>query len=256
MKDDVRPVPDWLLERLVRGDLPAAEAAQVRGRLEVEGEAGRARLAALEQSDREILAALPSAQVAAEVERRAKVRLPRKAASPWRLAIPTLTLGLAAAGALILVRPAPLATDGASEAEHTTSKGLPPSIAVFRKRDGSGTPPERLNRGSAVRAGDTLQLAYVSAGRRYGVIASVDAQGTVTLHLPEAPGEAPALVAHGETALPHAYQLDETPGFERFVFFTSDSPFATEPVVEALRKGSALPAGLVSVDLTLHKESP
>ena len=39
-----------------------------------------------------------------------------------------------------------------------------------------------------VRKGDTLQLGYVAAGKRFGVIASIDARGTVTLHLPETPG--------------------------------------------------------------------
>src|SRR5688572_31137829 len=36
-----RPVPDWLLERLARGELPAAEEARVRARLETRGEASR-----------------------------------------------------------------------------------------------------------------------------------------------------------------------------------------------------------------------
>ena len=85
-----RPVPDWLLERLARGELSPERAAEVRRRLEAEGEAGVERLAALERSDQEILAAHPPAVVAVEIRRRAAVAdaaAAQRAPRPARLAL-------------------------------------------------------------------------------------------------------------------------------------------------------------------------
>ena len=104
--------------------------------------------------------------------------------------------------------------------------------------------------------GDTLQIRYVAAGKRFGVIASIDARGTVTLHLPETPGPAAALQRDGERTLPHAFELDDSPGFERFIFVTSDAPFATAEVASRLKSGHALPAALTAFELTLNKETP
>jgi hypothetical protein len=136
----------------------------------------------------------------------------------------------------------------------TREKGLRPQLVVYRKHGGDA---ERLGAGAGVKAGDLLQLAYVSAGRRFGVIASVDARGTVTPHLPALPGAATALAAHGETRLAHSYELDASPGFERFVFVTADEPFATEVVTRALQSGAApLPPAFAIVEITLRKETP
>jgi hypothetical protein len=100
---------------------------------------------------------------------------------------------------------------------------------------------ERLGAAARVRPGDIVQVRYIAAGRSYGVVASCDADGAVTLHLPEAPGQAVALVKDGERALAHAYEFDNSPGFERFVFVTAEVPFATDLVVRILKQGAALP---------------
>jgi hypothetical protein len=115
---------------------------------------------------------------------------------------------------------------------------------------------ELLAAGARVRKGDTLQLGYVAAGRRFGVIASIDARGTVTLHLPETPGPAAALERDGERALAHAFELDDSPGFERFVFVAADSLFTTADVTSALAAGHAFPTSLSTVEITLKKETP
>jgi len=129
---------------------------------------------------------------------------------------------------------------------------------VYRKASPN---PELLGKDVVVHPGDTLQAGYAGAGRRgndkplFGVIASVDARGSVTLHLPEAPGAAVRL-EKGKTVLPAAYELDDSPGFERFVLVTSEQPFPTDHVTSMLAAaGSSLPAGLAMVDLTLRKES-
>ena len=96
MGDD-RPVPEWLLERLARNELPAAEASRLRARLEARGEGGR--LQAIERSDREILDAHPPAVVAAEVRRRAGMH--RRGGSTWRSTVFS-GLALGAAGLAVV----------------------------------------------------------------------------------------------------------------------------------------------------------
>jgi hypothetical protein len=244
-----RAVPDWLLERLARGELSPERAAEVRRRLGAEGDAGAQRLAALEQSNQDILAEHPPAVVAAEIRRRVAVadasaaqRTSRPAAR-WRFALPTLAVGAMAALLLVVNRPLPY--DGI--------KGGPkPTLAVHLKK---GNRPQRLPAGAWVKPGELLQLSYVAGGRRYGVVASVDERGSVTLHLPEVAGQASVLSAR-ETVLPHAFELDNSPGAERFVFVAGDRPFSTDVVADALRPGGTpLPGELTLVDLTLQRKS-
>ncbi len=252
-----RPVPEWLLERLLRGELPSVEAARLRARLEAQGEGGR--LQALERSDREILEAHPPAEVAAEVHRRARREQPR--AAPWRSTIFS-GLALGAAGLAVVFAMGRTSGTGVTDPtapadvarETTTAKGLEPRLALYRKQDRRAA---RLSDGARARPGDLLQVTYVAAGKPYGVIVSIDAKDAVTLHLPGEAGPAPRLQTGKEIPLSRSFELDATPGFERFVFVTSDAPFDTDQVVSALRrKGPPLPPGLSLSALTVHKDPP
>ncbi|MBN2577080.1 MAG: hypothetical protein JXP73_21135 [Deltaproteobacteria bacterium] len=251
-----RKAPDWLLERLAAGEMSEGQARELRASLETQGES--ARLAALAASNAEILAALPPGRVVPEIERRAKLAPSRAAARRMR---PLLAFSLAAtcaAGvAVFLANRGPDCPGGLTMGPHGPEcigiKGTKPWLRVHRK---TKTGSEALSSSAPVRKGDTLQLGYLAAGKRFGVIASIDARGTVTLHLPESPGPAAPLQRGGEHALAHAYELDDSPGFERFVFVASDTPFATADVVRTLRKERALPAALTMFELTLRKETP
>jgi hypothetical protein len=141
-------------------------------------------------------------------------------------------------------------------------------LVVFRQ---VGKQAERLEQDAVARAGDLLQLRYDSGRHSYGVIASVDGAGVVTLHFPsseDAPPEATAM-AKRSTVLPHAYALDDAPKFERFFFITANEPIDVQQSLAALRalarrSDSAdaaleLPAGLDQWSLRLNKpthESP
>lgn len=252
-----REVPEWLVERLAKGDLPPEAAADVRSRLEAAGELDR--LSDLEASDRALLAAHPPAAVAAEVERRVRQeeahRARERRARRPSFALPAAAVALAASLLVFVavMRPDPRPGGERSPAGETvTARGLRPRLVVYRK---TGADADRLDAASRARPGDVLQLAYVAAGRPYGVVASVDARGQVTLHLPETPGTAPHLVPQGETALPHAFELDDSPGFERFVLVTADAPFSTDVVVDALRpNGRPLPDGITATEVLVTKE--
>ena len=253
-------IPDWLVERLAAGELPQAQAAKLRERLKAQGEEHR--LSALAASSTEILAALPPERMVPEIERRAAAAANRARPVAVRRLRPLWALSMvtacAAGLAMVLAvrdhKGATRPTPGEDQPESIGIKGdLKPVLRIYRKtRSGS----ELLSAQASVHRGDTLQIRYVAAGKRFGVIASVDARGLLTFHLPESEGPAVALDRDGERALPHAYELDDSPGFERFFFVTSNAPFTTAEIAQALRSGSGLPVPLASFELTLKKEIP
>jgi hypothetical protein len=254
------PVPDWLLERLAAGELPQNQAAKLRERLQARGEEHL--LPALAASNMEILATQPPEQIVAEIKRRAALSADRaRPAAARRLcpmwALSAVTACVAGLAVMLVVRNHGAGTQPAPDQvqpEIVGVKGdLKPALRIYRKTH-SGS--ELLRAHASVHRGDTLQIRYVAAGKRFGVIASIDARGQITFHLPESPGAAIALERDGERALPHAYELDDSPGFERFLFVTSDAPFATTDIAQALKSSSALPASLIMFELPLKKESP
>lgn len=245
-------VPDWLLERLAADELPASQANRLRERLAETGQTDR--LAALAASNADICQAYPAEQVAAEVQRRAK-RAEASRSRSWSRPVWALSMAAAGATAILVVmhKPAPVQDPRTEQiaVEDGRIKGLKPSLRLYRQKS-DGVEP--LGPGARLRPGDLVQVRYIAAARPYGVVASMDARGSVTLHMPEKPGPAAALVRDGERALAHAYELDDSPGFERFVFVTADTTFDTEVVVKALKEGVALPKGFTLWSVTLPKE--
>lgn len=262
-------VPDLLLERLAAGELPPAEAAAVRRRLETES-GGAARLEALQRSNEEILAALPPAVVAREVLRR-KASADRAAAArrPVKRGLYVFLPVLAAAGAFAVSTAAPPPPDdpGALEGPDTTRvKGAceAPCLLVYREGEQN---PQRLRDGDAARPADHLQLGYQSVGRPFGVVLSIDGRGAVTLHHPERVGESQALVKAGTGTIPRAYQLDDAPRFERFFLVTSATPLDVGSVLDAARRlaqdpqaadrgALALPGAAEQTSVLLRKVTP
>jgi hypothetical protein len=245
MASDVK-VADWLLERMAAGELPPAQAEALLARLRAEGDEDR--LSKLAESNAEILRALPPSQVAREVERRSAARAP---ATRPRLRRPLWAWSMATACAASIAILVAVSHKGPTE-EYIGLKGdgQRPALRIYRKTKAG---VELLGPNAEVSKGDTLQIRYVAAGKRFGVIASVDGRGTLTFHLPETAGPATALSRDGERALAHAYELDDSPKFERFFFVTSDAPFATDQVASSLRSGTALPPPLVSYEISLRK---
>lgn len=253
-------VPDYLVERLHAGDLPPDEAARVRGRLEAEK--GVRRLEALARDDAAFREAHPPGPALGEIRRRAALAAsaPRPSRRRPLLLVP-IAAAVAVASALVLhVIPSGLLTPR-SAIEDTRLKGLAPRLEVHRSRPDAG--PEELRDGAAARAGDLLQLSYVAAGRPFGAVVSVDGRGIVTLHWPEEGGPAAPLAGTGAVPLPHAYLLDDAPGFERFFLVTGAAAFDSATAVEAARRLAAsgraredplvLPAGLEQHALLLVK---
>ncbi len=256
---DQRKVPDLLLEQHALGELPEQTADGV-----VIGPDEEARLEALRTSDADILAAHPPAQVAAAISARLD-RATGPAASRS-----ALTWGLAGAAAAALVallawfvwparQPEPardrLGLDTPGTERVKIDHGL---LQIHRQR---GAASEPLGSGDLARPGDRLQLRYNAMGERHGVIFSVDGRGAVTLHLPETEDGSTALAGRGVHDLPHSYELDDAPAFERFFFVTGDGPIDVRAVTAAARgigptSALALPANLRQTDFLLRKPAP
>lgn len=252
--------PDWLLERIALEELPETELQQARQRL-VDEPDGEARLAALAESNQEILDAYPPRQMAASIEARGQdgVEAPRSGLSwgSW-LQVGFAAPALAAAVVFTLwVVPGDFSADrigsggsGGSGVEATRTKGLAPQLLIHRR---AGIDTTRLQDDASAQSGEVLQLSYQAAGRLFGAVVSIDGRGAVTLHLP-AEGAEPARLKAGLVALPYAYELDDAPNFERFVFVTSSAPVDPSRVMAAARSLAEETAKARSEPLRLPNE--
>ena len=251
-------VPDILVEQLLLGELPEAQARQLRADPRI-----RARMAELEASNREILERYPPEVMVKRIGWRLEKQAAPARSAPRRWSLPRLApaAGLAvlllAAGA-VLVTVAPWRDSG----ELTRLKGARSHLVIYRKTAGGA---EALAAGSGIRAGDVLQIGYVAASSKYGVIFSIDGRGLLTLHYPASPQSSSQLSDQGETLLDYAYQLDDAPGFERFFLVTADRAPSVEEVLAAGRRlasdprqarqaGLGLPSGLEQWSMLLAKK--
>lgn len=244
-------ISDLMLERYHLGELTEEERRAMDARLQENPEA-RARLSALGESDDEILVNHPPAIIVPAIRRGAE-RNGRRQSPAWFRSLFVGAPILAAAAAALVVAVTPTSPEVSDPLgigpDVTRPKGLMPSLRVYRR---TGAEAERLSRGAVAQARDVLQLSYVALGRRHGVILSIDGRGAVTLHHPEGEAGDTSLLPAGEAALPHSYQLDDAPGFERFFFVTStEGEIDVERVVEAARRLARDPAKAARAALEL-----
>jgi hypothetical protein len=280
-KDD-KKTPAWLLERLAQGELDAAETETLRARLLAEGRSLDDELAALERSNRDILAARPKDVVGAAIRRRideATISKPRRSRlnvwiAPLALA-GSLGIGVLAlrpwghAGSGMHQTPPPAGADEVIQFKGDAPAEAP-QLLVYRQRSAgmNDAQNERLADGALAARGDLVQLAYKRARDGiYGVLLSIDGAGRVTQHLPEEGArQAAPLRSLREFPLPSAYELDDAPSFERFVLVTSSQPFTVATVRDAARSlatratdAQTLPLALApafhQTSVLLHKTS-
>lgn len=249
-------VDSWTLERFVLGELPGEELGAIQEAIAGDASLAR-RVGELRESNQEILSSYDRATVGAAIRRRATI----SSTSPWnrRMAFPAAAAVLLVA-ALAVLPSLRSRTGGTESTEETRIKGAVSSLHVFRKtRTGS----ELLASGSAVAEGDIIRLGYKTAGRRYGVIVSVDGRSHITRHWPATGAMAPSLQADGVVLLDQAFELDNAPRFERFYLVTSNRPFAVESLITdlelAYRAGPGtvpiLPPGYEVSSIELRKEA-
>lgn len=246
-------IPDLWVERLAAGELSEPQAQALRTRLERDGDP---RLAQLELDDAAFAHAYPPARVLTQVGARARVE-PAHSPSAGRAG---LLLAFAAVMALFVGlglawragwlggepgdrKPAmqvadagqarqPTGPSGAQGSDTVRIKGLDAHLLLHRQVQGQRA--EALQPGDRVAQGTRLQVSYVAAGARRGVILSIDGAGSVTLHYPEHADGDTHLKARGEVPLPFSYELDDAPKYERFIFVsTADDAISVSRVLEA-----------------------
>jgi hypothetical protein len=253
-------LPDWLVERAALDEVPPASRDRVAAA--DPGELAR-RVAALRDDNAAELARFPAGPAVAEIDARVAAERRRRRSQRWRRWAGGLALATCAAAALVVLRPGAQQAVPDEVPESTRPKGHPRLLA-FRH---VGEQVEQLKQDAMVRAGDVIQLRYNSAGESYGVIASVDGAGVVTLHYPLREDAPPPATAMAETAaLPTAYSLDDAPRFERFFFVTARGPIDVQRTLAALRALGQrtdsetalleLPEGMRQWSLRLRKPDP
>ena len=245
-----REIPTLLVEQLELDELSESRKRAVEaelGALEVDPRA------ALRASNAEILHDYPSERVMADVRRRAALPEPRSRAwLPW-LVVP----GLAAATALVLVvvlgdheRAGVTGESGAiaqldpgsETGEPTRIKGGADAHLVVDRKLGQGH--ERLVAGELIREGDLVQLSVVPDGHSQAVVVSIDGRRVVTLHHPATPTGSATLAKGSEVPLATSYELDDAPGFERFILVTrsDDAPLDEAAIAAILAAAEQLAA--------------
>jgi anti-sigma factor RsiW len=251
-----RRFSDLTLERYRLGELPAEEAAELQRCLAAD-EALAERLTQLDRSSEEMRGQRLPDRVADGVRQRARDRA-RTERRPRVVVLASL-----AAAAVLAVAIMPRVLPPTAPGDGVRIKGLAPSLVLFRKT-ASGS--EALEDGARVRAGDVVRVGYRAAGRRYGVILSIDGRGVVTPHLPRQGRDAARLAGGDATLLDRAYELDDAPRWERFYLVTADVPFDAMVPLESARTLAAsagaappaalpLPASLQQTAFTLDKET-
>ena len=82
-----------------------------------------------------------------------------------------------------------------------------------------------LKSGDFAQEGDLIQIAYDRGQKKYGLIFSVDGNNSVTKHFPEHEWTSCSL-KNESTVLDFAYELDNAPDFEDFIFLVSNEQFS------------------------------
>jgi len=126
------------------------------------------------------------------------------------------------------------------------AKGDGPRLYIYLK---DGNQAIQLDNNSIVHEGDMLQMSYIAAGAQYGIILSIDGNGTVTQHYPDAGATAGKLDNTGEIPLPFAYKLDNAPSYERFFFITGAKSFTVASFIENIRMRTRI-GDMKDADLT------
>ena len=260
-------IPDWKLEKYLTGDLPAEEMREIRD-MEATDEIFAGRVKMMREDNAAILKKLPfeklsekmdamSARAGASKNGAGNVvnfRLVKfAAAAALVLAVVSVALfsqreltAPAVEGNGAQVMDVAMVTEVENSMGDTRIKGLDARMEVWKKIGDSAVQMSNLDE---AREGDEIQLRYSVPEKCYGLLFSMDGNGTLTMHMAEG-NKAIALEPGKMTTLPFAYKLDNAPKFEKFFFLTSRDTFELDANdVDAVLKRS----GINKVSLSVRK---
>ncbi len=260
-------IPDWKLERYLTGDLPESDMREIR-EMEATDEIFANRVKMLREDNAAILKKLPFEKLSEKIATmpgrsnagvgntvRVNFRLVKlAAAAALVLAVVTVALfsqrSLSEQGGTVLANNA----DGSQVMEVAMVdqndglriKGLSARMEVWKKTGDGAVQMENLGE---AHEGDEIQLRYAVAEKCFGLLFSMDGNGTITMHMGQE-NRAVELEPGKMTTLPFAYKLDNAPKFEKFFFLTSKDEFELNAGdIDASLKQE----GVKTVSLTLRK---
>lgn len=251
----VNKISDFKLERYLLGELPEKEMRELQER-ELSDEIFAARVAEMRLQGKRFLAENPF--VALE----AKMSAAEQSANDEHNVVSVMWLKVAAAlvialGVFSMVllnrnvetfdsKDAAMQVAMADVDDGTRIKGMQVSLEVWKKTGDSAV--QMVNLGDA-HEGDEIQLRYRVPQKCFGMLFSMDGNGTITMHMGEG-NKAIELEPGKMTTLPFAYKLDNAPKFEKFFLLTSQNSFEIDgnDIDKSLKQ-----TGVENVSFTLRK---
>ena len=251
----VNKISDFKLERYLLGELPESEMAALQKR-EAEDEIFAARVAEMRLQGKRFVAENPFAALEERIEAAGGVE--NRAVAPrntlWLKVAAALVIALGIFSAVVLNRNvdtfdsqnALMEVAMADMDNGTRIKGMQASLEVWKKTGDSAV--QMVNLGNASE-GDEIQLRYRVPQKCFGMLFSMDGNGTITMHMGEG-NKAIELEPGKMTTLPFAYKLDNAPKFEKFFLLTSQNAFEIDgnDIDKSLKQ-----AGVENVSFTLRK---
>ncbi len=241
-----RKFTDLELERSLAGDLSPRRARDLeRGATD----ADRQRLGELRAEHQALMAQLDIDAEVAAIHRRALRAAPaRPTRFAWlRWMVSAGALAAAAAVLLIITR----RSNAPSGEDDLRTKGDGVTLIVHVA---TGSESRPLHTGATVHPGARLRFEVNAARRGFVAVVGIDGTGEPTVYYPHDGRASAELDPRAGGLLPGAVALDATPGDERFYALYSAQPFVIDTVVPAIRAGAAIPGGVTSAEVMLHKE--
>jgi hypothetical protein len=261
-------IPDWKLEKYLTGDLPAEEMREIRD-MEATDEIFAGRVKMLREDNAAILKKLPFEKLSEKI---ASMPGRSNAGAGNTVRVNFKLVKLAAAAALVLavvsvalfsqrevvqggtvlanstesaqVMDVAMVSNVENSAGDTRIKGLDARIEVWKKTADSAVQMSNLDE---AREGDEIQLRYSVPEKCFGMLFSLDGNGTVTIHMAD-DNRAIELAPGKMTTLPFAYKLDNAPKFEKFFLLTSRNTFSIDTGnLDALLKNKDIQAESVNL---------
>ena len=251
----VNKISDFKLERYLLGELSEKEMRELQER-ELSDEIFAARVAEMRLQGKRFVAenpfvALEAKMTAAEQSVNDKHNV---VSVMWLKVAAALVIALGVFSMVLLNRnvetfdskDAAMQVAMADVDDGTRIKGMQASLEVWKKTGDSAV--QMVNLGDA-HEGDEIQLRYRVPQKCFGMLFSMDGNGTITMHMGEG-NKAIELEPGKMTTLPFAYKLDNAPKFEKFFLLTSQNSFEIDgnDIDKSLKQ-----AGVENVSFTLRK---
>ena len=251
----VNKISDFKLERYLLGELSEKEMRELQER-ELSDEIFAARVAEMRLQGKRFVAENPFAALEDKLDaiEDSKSSVNGQPNVLWLKVAAALVIALGIFSVVVLNRDVATYDNHSASMEvamadadnGTRIKGMQATLEVWKKTGDSAV--QMVNLGNAYE-GDEIQLRYRVPQKCFGMLISMDGNGTITMHMGE--GDKAIELEPGKmTTLPFAYKLDNAPKFEKFFLLTSQNSFGIDgnDIDKSLKQ-----TGVETVSFTLRK---